>query len=220
MNGITEKLARPAIHISATLETTPEAFRKLGALLGRQEKGEALAVFCEKTLDNANAIMSKVGDKKISLLYCLGKQGTNVLARGSFHSEIIDMMSDNKAVIDNPASRGSGNETDLEQITIWNPAVIIFELRSVYKQVANDPAWKQLSAIKNKRYYEVPSLPYNWLGSPPSINRYLGMIWLGTLLYPQFATYDLYTEIAEYYKLFYGYTLTKEKFNEITTNAL
>jgi iron complex transport system substrate-binding protein len=218
MDAISESISIPTVHVTATLESSAEAFRILGRLLNRKQKGEELALFCEKTLDAEKTIMAKVGNNKKSALYCLGKTGLNVLAATSFHAEILDAMTDNKAVVQNPTARGSGNETDLEQILLWNPEVILFEADTVYKTVRGDPAWKQLQAIKNNTYYEVPSIPYSWMGSPPSINRYLGILWLGKILYPQYAAYDLYTEVAEYYKLFYGYELTKEHFEILARN--
>jgi iron complex transport system substrate-binding protein len=220
MDSISASIAIPTVHITATLESTPEAFRMLGVLLDRQAQGNALADFSQRTLDSAQGIMNRVGNNKKALLYCLGKGGTNVLAAGSFHAEILDWMTNNQAKVDNPASRGSGNETDLEQISLWNPEIIIFGADSVYAQAASDPAWKQLRAVKNGAYYEVPQGPYNWMGSPPSINRYLGMLWLGTILYPEYVQYDLYTEAAEYYKLFYGYSLSRERFDRMMVNSI
>jgi iron complex transport system substrate-binding protein len=117
--------------------------------------------------------------------------------------------------VDNPSSRGSGNEADLEQILLWDPEAILFAPGSVYAKAGDDPVWKQLRAVKNRAYYEVPQGPYNWMGSPPSVNRYLGMLWMGKILYPQYAAYDLYRETAEYYRVFYGYELSRERFNRL-----
>jgi iron complex transport system substrate-binding protein len=220
MDGISASIGLPAVHITATLRTTPTAFRTLGKLLGREEQGERLARFCEKTLSSADTLMEQVGGNKKSVLYCLGKAGLNVLARGTFHTEVLDWMADNRAVVDNPASRGSGNEANFEQILLWDPEVILFGPGSVYDSAAKDPTWRELGAIKNGEYYEVPMGPYNWMGSPPSINRYLGMIWLGKVLYPQYAAYDLYAEIAEYYRLFYSHELTREQFERLTAKSL
>lgn len=219
MDKISATIGIPTVHVTATLRTTPEAFRALGRLLGRTEQGERLARFCERTLAEADALVAQVGSGKKSVLYCQGKAGLNVLARGTFHTEILDWMADNKAVVDNPASRGSGNEANFEQILLWDPQVILFGPGSVYSEAANDPAWRELRAVKSGEYYEIPSGPYNWMGPPPSINRYLGMIWLGKALYPQYAAYDLYAETAEYYRLFYGYELTREQFETLTAGS-
>jgi iron complex transport system substrate-binding protein len=164
--------------------------------------------------------MERVGDDKVSVLYCLGDAGLNVLAASSFHAEVLDYIANNLAVVDDPSAKGSGNETDLEQILLWNPDVILFAPDSVYSSVADDATWSAADAIKNGRYYETPSGPYNWMGSPPSINRYLGMIWMTKLLYPAYADFDAAEEVKEYYKLFYGFDLTDADFRELTARSL
>ncbi|MDR0877941.1 MAG: ABC transporter substrate-binding protein [Treponema sp.] len=220
MDAITTSIAVPAVHITADLYSTPQAFRTLGKLLGREEKGEVLAAFCEKALSNSKEIMAKAGNHKKSILYCQGAQGLSVLAAGTFHTEILDSLADNRAVTANPSSRGSGNETDMEQISLWDPEVILIGPNSVYKTAATDPAWRQLRAVKSGAYYEVPNGPYNWMGSPSSINRFIGMIWLEKILYPEYADFDLYDETAEYYKLFYDFELSRERFHRLTANSI
>ncbi|MDR2659323.1 MAG: ABC transporter substrate-binding protein [Spirochaetaceae bacterium] len=220
MDEISASVGIPVIHVTATLRTTPEAFRTLGRLLGREKQGERIARFCEKTLSVADKLMERVGNRKKSVLYCLGNSGLNVLARGTFHTELLDWMADTSAVVDSPTAYGSGNEANFEQILLWDPEVILFGPGSVYDTAAQDPAWRELRAIKNGAYYEVPMGPYNWMGGPPSINRYLGMIWLPKVLYPEYTAYDLYTEVAEYYRLFYSHELTREQFASLTARSL
>jgi iron complex transport system substrate-binding protein len=220
MDAISSAVAVPAVHITATLETTAGAFRILGKILGREERAEALALFCDRTLAGAEELTARLGGRKKSVLYCTGRAGLNVIAAGSFHSEVLDYLTDNRAVVDIPSSRGSGNETTLEQLYLWDPEVIIFAPGSVYGSAGADPAWKQLRAVGSGAFYEVPQGPYNWMGSPPSINRFLGILWLETLLYPEYVNFDLYEKTAEYYRLFYGYDLSPERFAALTANSL
>jgi len=220
MDTISEMTAVPVIHIAADLRGAPGAFRTLGRLLGRTEKGEELALFCEKILAQAKQIMERVGADKKSVLYCMGNKGLNVLARNSWHSEILDWMADNLAVLGNPSSRGGGNESNLEQLFLWNPEVIFFGPGSIYASVQDDPVWKEFRAVQSGRYYEVPQGPFNWMGNPPSINRYLGILWMGAILYPEYADYDLYTEVREYYRLFYGYDLSRERYDTLIARTL
>jgi iron complex transport system substrate-binding protein len=219
MDGITEKLAIPAIHITADLRGTPEAFRTLGKLLGREAKGKQLAAYCEKVLAKTDELVTLANGDKPTILYCLGDAGINVLAKGSFHSEVLDYIAENAAVVDAPSSKGSGNEVSLEQISVWNPDVIIFAPNSAYPDVGTDKTWSELDAIKNGRYAEVPGAPYNWMGSPPSINRYLGMIWLSYLLYADGDESDLNALITEYYKLFYDHELTVAEYDALLANS-
>ncbi len=221
MDALTNQLGIPTVHISATTQTMGETYRTLGKLLGREEQAEILASYCEEVYSNAQTMMETIGEEnKVSLLYCLGDQGINVIAKGSYHSEVIDLMANNLAVVENPVSKGTGNEVDLEQILLWNPQVILFAPDSIYDTVAQDPAWQNVTAIAQGNYYQVPFGPYNWMGFPPSVNRYLGILWLSELLYPQQAQFDLYEETARYFQLFYHCDLTQEQFEQLMAKSL
>ena len=221
MDGIANQIKIPTIHIEATTSTMPQAYRTLGKLLNREKEAEALAQYCEQTYSKTQDIMKAVGDDgKVKLLYLSGDDGLNVIAQGSFHAEILDMVSNNVAVIENPSSKGTGNPVDMEQIVLWNPEVIIFAPGSIYSTVGSDPAWQNLDAIKNGQYYEVPEGPFNWMGFPPSVNRYMGMIWVTQLLYPDQAQYNAYEETAKYYELFYHTQLTEDQYEGLVANSL
>ena len=208
----------PFVHITATIETMGDAYRKLGELLNLPTEAEKLAAYCEDLYARTIEIADSV--EKADLLYCLGDTGLNVIAQGTYHAEVIDRLADNLAVMTEPSSKGTGNEVDMEQILLWNPDVILFAPGSVYATVAADPAWQQVNAIKNGTYYEVPLGPYNWLGFPPSVQGYLGMMWMAQLLYPDAAHYDLYTEVAEYYRLFYHCELTEAQYDALVANSI
>jgi iron complex transport system substrate-binding protein len=212
MDGIMKQVGIPTVHVTAAMDTMAEAYRTLGKLLGLEDKAEVLAQYCESIDKRTHEIADQLAG--------LGDKGLNVIAKGSFHAEVIDLLADNVAVVDAPTAKGSGNPIDMEQLLKWNPDVILFAPGSVYDTVGADATWQKLAAIKNKTYYEVPEGPYNWLGSPPSVNRYMGMVWLSQLLYPDTAKVDLYQETAKYYNLFYHSTLTQAQYNELTAHAL
>lgn len=220
MDAIAEQVSIPTIHIEATTESMSDAYRELGKLLGREEEAEVLAKYCDEIYTKTQEIMNKVGeDGKVDLLYCTS-DGLSVLAKGSFHAEILDQVSNNLAIVDDISSKGSGNPVDMEQLLLWDPEVILFAPESIYDTVAADKTWQELSAIKNNKYFEVPSGPYNWMGTPPSVNRYMGMIWITQLLYPDQAGYNAYEEAARYYDLFYHTKLTEDQYNALVANSL
>lgn len=222
LDSLTEQTGIPFLHIDATVATAPDAYRMLGSLLGRAEKAEELARWCENTYSRAAAMMEQVDadGARRTLLYCLGDKGVNVLAEGSFHAETVNLMGENLARLEQVVSSGSGNEVDLEQILAWNPEVILFAPDSCYGEVADLPEWQSLEAISAGRCYETPSGPYGWLSSPPAVQRYLGILWLGSLLYPEYADYDLREEVTAYYKLFYDCDLTDDMYQALMENAM
>jgi len=220
MDALQEQLGIPVVFIEAATAGMSDAYRMLGELLGLSGEAEALASYCDEIYGNTVAVMEEMGNNKAKLLYCLGQEGTSVIAKGSYHGEIIDLLADNVAVLDNPSSKGTGNEVDFEQLCRWEPDVILFAPDGAYALAGEDARWRELDPIAEGRYYEVPFGPYNWMGFPPSVNRYMGMIWLSELLYPDAFEYDLYDEAARYYRLFYHCELTQEQFAGLTAHSL
>ncbi|MDR3310237.1 MAG: ABC transporter substrate-binding protein [Oscillospiraceae bacterium] len=225
MDDITATSGVPAVHITGYLypkngeQNVADAYRELGKILNREARAEQLAQYIEKILAQTDGVLAQVGDNKVKTLYLLGDLGTNVLGNGSFHAEVIDKLTDNVAVLEKVAGSGAGNESDIEQITAWNPDFIIFAPSSYFSGAASDPAWAGVTAITGGKYIETPQYPYNWMGSPPSVQRVLGLILLPAVLYPQYATYDVYDEVREYYALFYGYDLSQADFDALTANS-
>ncbi len=208
----------PFVHITATTAGMGDAYRTLGQLLDMPDEAEALAAYCDRiyarTLKIADAVEKK------NLLYVTGDQGLSVIARGSYHGEVIDLLSNNLAAVESPSSKGSGNEVDMEQILLWNPDVILFAPGSIYADVATRPEWQAVTAIRNGEFYEAPFGPYNWMGFPPSVQRYLGMMWMSQLLYPETAQYDLYEAVKEYFRLFYHCDITREQYDVLVANSI
>lgn len=218
LDALQQQTGIPFVHIDATLEHMDEAYALLGELLDMPDEANILSDYCRRVYDRAVDIAGSV--EKARLLYITGESGLNVIAQNAYHAEVIDLLSDNLAVVDEPSSKGTGNEVDMEQIMLWDPDVIIFAPESVYATVGDDPLWQGVTAIARGQYYETPLGPYNWMGFPPSVQRLLGMMWMAKVLYPDAAVYDLYTEVAEYFHLFYHCELTQTQYDALVANSL
>ncbi len=219
LDALQEQTGIPFVHITATTETTGDAYRMLGDLLNMKDEAQTLAAYCEKIYDRTVSIAGSV--EKANVLYVTGDAGQNVIASGSYHAEILDLLANNLAVVDDPSSKGTGNEVSMEQILTWDPDVVVFAPESIYATVQDDAAWQSVTAIKNGAYYEVPFGPYNWMGFPPSVQRYLGMMWLSKVLYPDATVqYDLFDDVHEYYELFYHCDLTRAQYDALVANSL
>ena len=214
MDQLQQQTGIPFVHISMTLSELPETYEMLGTLLERQEAAAELSTYCGQVYDRAVELSGSV--EKVKCLYLLGDTGCNVIAQGSYHSEVLDLLTDNQAVVDSPSSKGTGNEVSMEQILLWDPEYILFAPDSIYDSVGDDPLWQQLTAIRTGQYSRVPEGPYNWMGFPPSAQRLLGMLWLGWILYPDDCDYDLYEEVRQYFELFYHVDLSQEQFEKLT----
>ena len=218
LDALQEQTGIPFVHIDAYLDSMDDTYAMLGDLLAMPNEAQGLADYCRYAYDKVKAIADSV--EKVNLLYVTGEEGLNVIARGSYHAEVIDMLCNNLAVVDEPSSKGTGNEVDMEQILNWNPDAVIFAPGSIYSTVADNENWQTIPAIRDGRYYEVPMGPYNWMGFPPSVQRILGMQWMAKVLYPDAADYDMYETTQTYFQLFYHCDLTAEQYAALTAHSL
>lgn len=219
LDGLQARTNIPAVYTECSLKTMPQTFRTLGELLGKEEQAEALAAYCERVYTRTVSIMDAVGEDKVSALYLMGEEGLRVLARDSYHSELLDLLTENLAEVEHPSGKGSGNEVTLEQIALWDPEFILFGPDSIYAEASELPVWADMAAIRSENYVEVPQGPHNWMGTPPSVQRCLGMLWLTARLYPAYCDYDVKTEVLEYYELFCHCTLSDAQYEQLTKNA-
>ena len=218
MDALQEQTGIPFVHIDAYLASMDNTYAMLGDLLAMPNEAQGRADYCRYAYDRAVEIANSV--EKANLLYITGDEGLNVIAKGSYHAEAIDLLANNLAVVEEPSSKGTGNEVDMEQILNWNPDVILFAPGSIYASVGSNENWQTVTAIKNGTYYEVPMGPYNWMGFPPSVQRLLGMTWMAKILYPDAADYDLYTEVSTYFQLFYHCELTQTQYDALVGGSV
>lgn len=218
LDKLQESLGIPVIHIEATLDTYDEVYTTMGKVLNNDKRAKELADYCKQALSTAQADMQKVpADKRVTVAFLTDE--THGLAQGSFHAAIIDMVATNAIVADNVASSGFGNEISLEQLAVWNPDVLLLQSEELYNKVADDPAWSSLSAVQNGKYYLVPSVPYGWLNSPPSVNQVLGVQWLPHLLYPETVGADSKDIVLNYFETMYGYKIPDAEYADIVKNS-
>ena len=217
LDSLSGQTGLPFVHVSMTTETAGDAFRMLGDLLSLNERAEEYAIYCETVYARALEIAGKA--EKTDVLFITGAEGLHVIAKDSYHSEVVDLFCNNLAVVESPSAKGTGNEVDMEQILLWNPEAVIFSPDSIYGIVSQTEEWGKVSAIANGKFYQVPYGPYNWMGFPPSVQRYLGMMWLPAVLYPELCDYSLQDEVIKYYRMFYHTELSGEQYESLIAGS-
>ncbi|MCI6257145.1 MAG: ABC transporter substrate-binding protein [Clostridiales bacterium] len=212
MDELQRRTGIPVIFIQADLPCMAEAYETLGRITGETGQAAACAAYIRSTLEDAAACAGQIPeDARKRVLYAQGEYGTEVLGAGSVHAEVLDYAAaQNVAVLSAVASEG-GNEVSIEQIMLWDPEVVILSPDANYDEIFDDPAWAGVTAVRNGTVYEVPTGPYNWLDRPPSVQRVLGIRWLGNLLYPDVFRCDMAEETIAFYRLFFHCELTEEE---------
>lgn len=221
LDNLQMQLGIPVVFIETTLDNYDEAYAMLGDLLNMPERGQALSEYCANAYDETVAVMATIPEsERVNMAYLTGDAGLNAYAKGSYQSTVIDMCANNLVFVENIVGSGIGSEVSLEQVSLWDPEMIIFGENSIYSEVADNPTWSHITAIKNGNYYEVPSEPYVWLNNPPTVNQVLGLQWFPRLCYPDAYDDDMQEVVTEYYKLFYGYELTQAEYDALVANAI
>ena len=214
----------PVVMAEMTVKKIPEVYRFVGKIIDREERCYKLADYCEKILLKAENICNEIEkSKKVKIYYAQGPKGLISSAAGTSHGEIIDMAGGFNVVERNSAADGR-IAVNMEQVMIWNPEVILLADRihsaAPTEKDANKllqslhDGWKNIKACKEGRVYFVPCIPYNVLDMPPSVNRIIGILWLGDILYPGKFTTDIRKEFSEFYELFYNYKVTDKELDE------
>ena len=214
----------PVVMAEMKVKTIPEVYRFLGKVLDREERANKLADYCEKILKKSEEICKELeDDKKVKVYYAQGPKGLNSSAQGTSHGEIIDMAGGFNVVERKDAADGRIS-VNMEQVMVWNPDVILLADRIHSAAPSEKDAtkllkslhsgWNNIKACKDERVYFVPCIPYNVLDMPPSVNRIIGILWLGDILYPGKFTKDIRKEFYDFYELFYNYKPTEQELDE------
>ena len=222
MRKIQRQTGIPTIFIKADMDDLPTAYRTLGKILGKEEKGEELASYIEDVLAMAEKNKEKLTkDDIVSVMYGTGSTGLNTNAKGSVQADVLDTIGvENAIVTEDINNAGGATLVSMEEVYKVDPDVIILQTVGPYERIIKGGSeWDKLSAVKNGRVYEIPNIPYCWMASPPSVNRVIGVLWLGNLLYPDLYDYDMVAKAQEFYKLFWNYDLSEDEAKAMLANS-
>jgi iron complex transport system substrate-binding protein len=208
----------PYVLIDGTFTSLPEAYRRLGELLGRQQRAERLARYVEQTLAELERLRTVTPEaERARVYYGRGPDGLETGLRGSINVELLELI----GAVNVAAAAGEGGlgTVSLEQVLAWRPDVILTIERRFYGELGRDPRWSALPAVQQGRVYLAPSLPFGWFDRPPSVNRLIGARWLVHVLHPGRADGTLEDEVRRFYELFYHHTLTPPQLEALLSGA-
>jgi iron complex transport system substrate-binding protein len=190
----------PYLLLDGGVDAIPAASRLLGALLDAPERGEALARYAEAVIADVGRRVAQVpAARRPRVYYARGPRGLETAARGAINVESLERLGAR-----NVAPPGGGLLTvSFEQVAAWDPDVVIAVDPAFHASTRTDPLWRTLRAVREGRVYRVPLLPFPWIDAPPSVNRLLGLRWLGQVLYPALFPEDLRRETRDFYQRVY-----------------
>ncbi len=199
-------LKSPVLEMTlARLSDYPEAFLRMGRLLGREERGKRLSDYCRKTLAQAASFSRSIpNSRKVSVYYAEGVDGLTTECDDSRHSELIGLAGGVNVHRCKAGDLFGMEKVALEQVLVYNPEVILVMDKNFYRRVWSDPRWRRVRAVRNQKVYLIPNQPLNWFDRPPTFMRFIGLKWVMKSLYPKEYPVDIAGEAREFYRLFLG----------------
>jgi iron complex transport system substrate-binding protein len=216
-DALQAQINAPVYVMNGSIEMFAENYRVFGKILGRGERAEELANYCDNVLSDVTAKVSRVqADKRIRLYYAQGHDCLATEPEDSMHAEVFKYANArNVADVGNTAVFGM-TQVSMEQLLRWNPEIIAAQA-VCYPKIMSDPDWSAISAVKNGRVYLIPDLPFSWVDRPPSVNRFLGIQWAANLLYPELYDIDIARTAQEFYRLFYHIDVGTDEIRKLGT---
>ena len=199
-----------------------ESIRFLGTLLGAEAEADTLMEFYHRVLSPVTSRVREIpADQRVRVYYAEGPEGLLTDPSGSTHSELIELAG-GVNVADCAVTPGMGQTpVSMEQVTKWNPEVIIAGDPAFFASVYTDTLWQDIPAVKDHRVYLVPQSPFPWFDRPPGVNRIIGIPWTAKVLYPDmFADLDMPALTREFYSKFYHYELTDSDIENLLDPSL
>lgn len=205
------KAGIPVVYIRLeTLADWPAAFEYVGRLLGREQRGKALADYVRDAMSRVEkAVMDIPPADRVTVYYAESPDGLATDCDASFHAEPIALAGGYNVYRCRQKTMVGMERVDMERVLRWNPDVVIVQDPLFVDNAATDERWSRIGAFKTGQVFDVPRRPMNWLDRPPSFMRALGIQWLAAQLYPDRLRIDMRAETRRFYRLFFNVELTE-----------
>jgi iron complex transport system substrate-binding protein len=196
----------PYVVLDGSIDHMPELYTQLSRLLDGGLRGDLLAIQTASTLAHI-AGQKGSATRPARIYYAQSRDGPEPMGNMTGIDPAILATLGAVSFSGEHSASGHGNVT-AGQIAEFNPDVIIASTPEIAKQLSIDPKWQAVPAVAAGKVYAAPGLPWGWLGTPPSVNRLIGLEWLSALLYPQLPKPDLAAETRAFYHSYYQVELT------------
>ncbi len=216
---VTRLTGIPYILVDDSFARMPKMLRTVAAILGVGDRhSRDLWLYAEHAIAGERGrLLIRPANARPHVYFARGVDGLATALPGSPAGESIDAAG--AINVASPLGRGGEVTISREQLLGWDPEIIIAAERSFYDALRRSPAWRRLSAVRNKRVYLEPSNPFGWIQGPSGVNRLIGQYWLSNLFYPDATQEDLRATTCDFYDKFYRIKLTNAQLEAMVRPA-
>jgi iron complex transport system substrate-binding protein len=205
LDDVSASVGVPVIFIEANMDNYPEVFRRLGKLLGYEDRGEQLAKYYE---DAVSEIEKYSAGSKPTVYITSSNDGLEAVIGGKSHAQCAEKAGAD-VVVTSSVAQANGT-ISLETLYQLDPEYIFAYTEEGFKTITTGSDWASLQAVRNNNVYLVPSMPHGFIDQPVCSNRIIGLFYLADILYPQ-ADIDIVHRTIEFYSLFYRADITESQ---------
>jgi len=192
----------PYLLIDGAFDKMGAAFELLGDILGRRAQGDAFARDARATVSDVASRVARVAPAgRPRVYYARGPRGLETGRPGSINVEALERAGAVNVVEE--LGPGGLAQVSIEQVLHWNPDTIVALDPNFVSGIGENPLWRGIDAVRRGRVFAPPGVPFGWIDFPPSVNRLLGLRWLGSALYPAQFSEPLGPIIADFFERYY-----------------
>jgi iron complex transport system substrate-binding protein len=208
-----QQIGVPYLLFDGSLSAIPAVYARLGEVLNVGDRGRELGRVAERLLAETDRRVARVpAAQRPRVYYARGPKGLETAARGSINVESLERLGARNVA---EALGGGVTTVSPEQVLAWDPEIIIAIDPTFVASVRADPVWKNVRAVRDGRVFLVPQAPFPWVDFPPSVNRLIGLKWLGRIFYPEQFPEDARQETRAFYTLFYHQAPTEAQLDAL-----
>lgn len=178
--------------------------------------------FSSDKYDEIQEAVKDIDDKQKVLFLFQYDENTMITSSASFFGEWwCEAVGATNVAHDVNADNANAAIT-MEQVYEWDPDVIIITNFTqttpddLYNNAIGDDDWSNVTAVKDQRVYKMPLGSYRTY--TPGVDTPMTLEWLAQAVYPEiFSSYDVKSDVKDYYKTLYGITLTDAQVEDMYT---
>lgn len=199
-----------------SMQEQQNAMEMIGKVVGAADQATKYNQYYQNCIDRVQKQIADIPEEEKIRVYHSINEATRTDTQKSLSGDWTKAAgADNVAANENLKSLEGKYFASLEQILLWDPAVILVNEPGVANYIVTNKQWAPLTAVKNKMVLQMPNGISRW-GHPSSPETPLAVLWLAKKIYPdKFADLDMVAETKLFYKEFFGFELSDEVVNNI-----
>ncbi|MFA9397904.1 MAG: ABC transporter substrate-binding protein [Clostridiaceae bacterium] len=191
--------------VGENIEQIKDTMDNLSIALGKEDIGADFTQYYDEILKLINVRVSDIPYEDKPKIYFTGTNFLTTCTKNMFQNYLIEYSGGIN--LSSEIDGSSWTQVSPEQILAWNPDIIFIpsygKTEITPEEIINDPKWKDLNAVKNKRVYFFPSnlIPWDY----PSVQTILGMLWTAKIIYPdKFQDIDVEQQSNEFFEKYFN----------------